>query len=55
MLQGKPWDIILKHCLDAWVYSNDDWRVRNVKAPYIDCESGAVKFQPSPKPLNVTC
>jgi hypothetical protein len=29
MLQGKLWNIILKHGLDAWVYSGDDWRVRN--------------------------
>jgi len=53
MLQGKSWDIILKHGFDAWVYG-DDWHVRNVNAACIDRESGAVKFQPSPKPLNVT-
>jgi Cof subfamily protein (haloacid dehalogenase superfamily) len=39
-------DIILKHGLDAWVYSGNDWLVRDPKAPHVDREAWTVKFQP---------
>jgi Cof subfamily protein (haloacid dehalogenase superfamily) len=39
-------DLILKHDLDAWVYSGNDWLVRNTKAPHVDREAWTVKFQP---------
>jgi Cof subfamily protein (haloacid dehalogenase superfamily) len=39
-------DLILKHGLDAWVYSGNDWLVRNPKAPHVDREAWTVKFQP---------
>jgi Cof subfamily protein (haloacid dehalogenase superfamily) len=39
-------DIILRHGLDAWVYSGNDWLVRDVNAPHVDREIYTVKFQP---------
>jgi Cof subfamily protein (haloacid dehalogenase superfamily) len=39
-------DLILKHGLDAWVYSGNDWLVRDSKAPHVDREAWTVKFQP---------
>jgi Cof subfamily protein (haloacid dehalogenase superfamily) len=39
-------DLILKHDLDAWVYSGNDWLVRDIKAPHVDREAWTVKFQP---------
>ena len=39
-------DIILKHGLDAWVYSGNDWLVRDMNAPHVDHEIHTVKFQP---------
>ncbi|MFZ0569927.1 MAG: Cof-type HAD-IIB family hydrolase [Rhodomicrobium sp.] len=39
-------DLILKHELDAWVYSGNDWLVRNAQAPHVDREAWTVKFQP---------
>jgi len=39
-------DLILKHGLDAWVYSGNDWLVRDLKAPHVDREAWTVKFQP---------
>jgi Cof subfamily protein (haloacid dehalogenase superfamily) len=39
-------DLILKHGLDVWVYSGNDWLVRDPKAPHADREAWTVKFQP---------
>jgi len=39
-------DLILKHGLDAWVYSGSDWLVHNAAAPHVDREAWTVKFQP---------
>ena len=39
-------DLILKHELDAWVYSGNDWLVRDAKAPHVDREAWTVKFRP---------
>src|SRR5215468_1690388 len=39
-------DLILKHKLDAWVYSGNDWLVRDVNAPHVDREAWTVKFRP---------
>lgn len=39
-------DIILKHDLDVWVYSGNDWLVRDATAPHVDREARTVKFQP---------
>ncbi len=42
----QAFDLILKHELDAWVYSGNDWLVRDPKAPHVDREAWTVKFQP---------
>ncbi len=39
-------DIILKHDLDVWVYSGNDWLVRDPTAPHVAREAWTVKFQP---------
>ncbi len=39
-------DLILKHELDAWVYSGNDWLVRDPHAPHVDREAWTVKFRP---------
>ncbi len=39
-------DLILKHGLDAWVYSGNHWLVQNIEAPHVDREAWTVKFQP---------
>ncbi|MGO9483991.1 MAG: Cof-type HAD-IIB family hydrolase [Rhodomicrobium sp.] len=39
-------DLILKHELDAWVYSGNDWLVRDPAAPHVDREAWTVKFRP---------
>jgi Cof subfamily protein (haloacid dehalogenase superfamily) len=33
--------------LDVWVYTSDDWLVRNVNGPHVDRESGTVGFRPT--------
>lgn len=42
----QAFDLILKHELDAWVYSGNDWLVRDPEAPHVDREAWTVKFQP---------
>jgi Cof subfamily protein (haloacid dehalogenase superfamily) len=42
----QAFDLILKHELDAWVYSGNDWLVRDPKAPHVDREAWTVKFGP---------
>ena len=42
----QAFDLILKHELDAWVYSGNDWLVRDAAAPHVDREAWTVKFRP---------
>ena len=42
----QAFDLILKHELDAWVYSGNDWLVRDPEAPHVDREAWTVKFRP---------
>ena len=42
----QAFDLILKRELDAWVYSGNDWLVRDPKAPHVDREAWTVKFRP---------
>ena len=39
-------NIIQQHGLDVWVYSGNDWLVRDVNAPHVDREAWTVRFQP---------
>ena len=39
-------DLILEHGLDVWVYSGNDWLVRDINAPHVEREAWTVKFQP---------
>ena len=36
--------LILDHGLDAWVYTPDEWLIRNRDAPYVARETNTVKF-----------
>ena len=38
--------VILDHGLDAWVYTDQAWYVRDVKAPHVSREQWTVKFDP---------
>ena len=40
-------EIILHHGMDAWVYSGNDWLVRDVDAPHVAREQWTVKFAPT--------
>ncbi len=37
-------DLILEKKLDAWVYTADDWLIRDKTAPHVDREAWTVKF-----------
>jgi len=37
-------DLILGQGLDAWVYTADEWLIRDAKAPHVDREAWTVKF-----------
>ena len=39
-------NLIAEHQLDVWVYSGNDWLVRDPKAPHVDREAWTVKFVP---------
>jgi Cof subfamily protein (haloacid dehalogenase superfamily) len=39
-------ELILEHKLDAWVYTDLIWYVRDVKAPHVAREQWTVKFEP---------
>jgi Cof subfamily protein (haloacid dehalogenase superfamily) len=39
--------LILDHKLDAWVYTDKDWFVRDVNAPHVAREQWTVKFPPT--------
>jgi Cof subfamily protein (haloacid dehalogenase superfamily) len=38
--------LILDHKLDAWIYTDKDWFVRDVNAPHVAREQWTVKFPP---------
>jgi Cof subfamily protein (haloacid dehalogenase superfamily) len=40
-------EVILHHGMDAWVYSGQDWLVRNPDAPHVAREQWTVKFAPT--------
>jgi Cof subfamily protein (haloacid dehalogenase superfamily) len=39
-------DLISQYGLDFWVYSGNDWLIRDPKAPHVDREAWTVKFGP---------
>jgi len=39
-------DLVSSHGLDVWVYTGNDWLVRDAKAPHVDREAWTVKFPP---------
>jgi Cof subfamily protein (haloacid dehalogenase superfamily) len=39
-------DLIAGQGLDVWVYSGNDWLIRDPKAPHVDREAWTVKFAP---------
>jgi Cof subfamily protein (haloacid dehalogenase superfamily) len=43
----KALNVIEQHDLDAWVYSGNDWFVRNREAPHVAREQWTVKFAPT--------
>lgn len=43
-------DIIAKHGLDLWLYTDHDWFVRRRQAPHVDREEWTVKFPPQVAP-----
>jgi Cof subfamily protein (haloacid dehalogenase superfamily) len=40
-------DVILRNNMDVWVYSGNDWFVRNADAPHVAREQWTVKFPPT--------
>ena len=44
---GRANDIIRSSGLDVWVYSGNDWYVRNPSAPHVAREQWTVKFAPT--------
>jgi Cof subfamily protein (haloacid dehalogenase superfamily) len=40
-------ELILRHDMDTWVYSGQDWLVRDAKAPHVAREQWTVKFPPT--------
>jgi Cof subfamily protein (haloacid dehalogenase superfamily) len=42
----KALQLILDHKLDAWIYTDKDWFVREVNAPHVAREQWTVKFAP---------
>ena len=39
-------DILIKHKLDVWIYSDKDWFVPSRHGPHVDREEWTVKFPP---------
>jgi Cof subfamily protein (haloacid dehalogenase superfamily) len=37
---------LIERGLDAWIYQNNDWFVRDASAPYVDREQSNVQFAP---------
>ena len=42
----KAYDAIRGHGLDAWVYTAEDWMIRDPAAPHVDREGRTVQFGP---------
>jgi len=40
-------EVILRHQMDVWVYSGNDWLVRDPNAPHVAREQWTVKFAPT--------
>jgi Cof subfamily protein (haloacid dehalogenase superfamily) len=43
-------EIITRHGLDVWLYTDQDWFVRRRQAPHVDREEWTVKFAPKVAP-----
>lgn len=43
---SRAHDIILNHGMDVWIYSGEDWLIRDRNAPHVAREQGTVKFAP---------
>lgn len=39
-------ELIIEQGLDAWVYTSDDWLVRDERAPHVAREAETVRFEP---------
>ncbi len=46
----KAYDAIRDHKLDAWVYTAEDWMIRDPAAPHVDREGRTVQFGPKVVP-----
>ena len=44
-------EIISRHGLDVWLYTDEDWFVRKLQAPHVDREAFTVKFPPKVVPV----
>jgi Cof subfamily protein (haloacid dehalogenase superfamily) len=44
---GRAIEVILRNDMDVWVYSGNDWLVRNRDAPHVAREQWTVKFAPT--------
>jgi Cof subfamily protein (haloacid dehalogenase superfamily) len=44
---ARALDIILRHRMDAWFYSDRDWLLRDPGAPHVAREQSTVKFAPT--------
>jgi len=44
---GRALEVILRNGMDAWVYSGQDWLIRDVTAPHVAREQWTVKFAPT--------
>jgi Cof subfamily protein (haloacid dehalogenase superfamily) len=44
---SRALDVILRNGMDAWVYSGQDWFVRDAHAPHVAREEWTVKFPPT--------
>jgi Cof subfamily protein (haloacid dehalogenase superfamily) len=40
-------DLVIEHQIDVWVYSGDEWFIRDIKAPHVAREQWVVKFAPT--------
>ena len=43
----RAMDVILHNTMDVWVYSGNDWFIRNADAPHVEREQWTVKFPPT--------
>jgi Cof subfamily protein (haloacid dehalogenase superfamily) len=39
-------ELMQEHGLDAWLYSGNDWLIRDPKAPHVEREARTVRFEP---------